>query len=123
MGSSHQLSGGIKMAGVLDPILLFSLALLGSARAACPNVPGWIPLQGSCYMTSPSPLTWFQSQEFCRTKGGYLAEIQSAEESDLVTTVLNQETCYWIGLNELANRGQWMWQHSVTPMKWSNWFP
>merc|ERR1711990_44919 len=66
--------------------------------------------------------TWFQSQQFCSTKGGYLAEIQSAEESDLVATVLNQETAFWIGLNDLANHGQWMWQHSVTPMKWSNWF-
>merc|ERR1711970_1180380 len=103
MGSSHQLSGGIKMAGVLDPILLFSLALLGSAGAACPNVPGWIPLQGSCYMTSPSPLTWFQAQEFCNTKGGYLAEITSAKESDLVSSVLSQDLEFWIGLNDLAN--------------------
>jgi len=106
---------------VLDPILLFSLALLGSAGAACPNVPGWIPLQGSCYMTSPSPLTWFQAQEFCNTKGGYLAEITSAKESDLVSSVLSQDLEFWIGLNDLANSGHYVWQHSFTQMSWSNW--
>jgi len=110
------------MAGVLAHILLFSLALFGTTSAACPNFPGWMPMQGSCYLISPTALTWFQSEHFCRTKGGYLAEITSAEESELVTSVLQQEGArYWIGLNDLAKRDHWMWQHSLTPMNWSNW--
>merc|ERR1712227_275795 len=110
-----------KMQGALNPTLLLSLALVGSAWAACPNVPGWIPLGPSCYLFSPYPMTWFQAEQFCHSKGGYLAEIQSAEETNLVGSVLNQESDYWMGLNDLASPGHWSWQHSFQPMTWSNW--
>merc|ERR1719495_317 len=102
-------------------VATFLFFLFGSALAACPNVPGWMQLNGTCYLTSPSPLTWFQAEEFCGVKGGYLAEIQSEQESRLVASILHQEKAYWIGLTDLANSGHYVWQHSFKPLTWSNW--
>ena len=50
--------------------------------------------------------------QFCGVKGGYLAEIQSEQESRLVASILHQDEAYWIGLTDLAHSGHYVWQHS-----------
>lgn len=62
--------------------------------------------------------------QFCEEKGegrGYLAEIQSAEEQKRVEVILSRTTFYWLGLTDQAREGSFMWQHTQTPLEWSNW--
>ena len=53
--------------------------------------------------------TYVHSQ-FCEDKGGWLAEIKSPDQQTKLNSVLTIEVSYWIGLNDLASKGQWDWQ-------------
>ena len=48
--------------------------------------------------------------QFCEDKGGWLAEIKSPDQQSKLNSVLTIEVSYWIGLNDLASKGQWDWQ-------------
>ena len=62
--------------------------------------------------------------QFCRDKGAWLAEILSPEENySLWQQFKKNDSCYWIGLTDLAMEGQFVWQHSFKPLVWSNWQP
>merc|ERR1712241_967335 len=88
----------------------------------CPPELGWIPLNQTCYFLSPTKMDWWQAQVFCEDKGGWLAEIKSPDQQSKLNSVLTIEVSYWIGLNDLASKGQWDWQHSnVTLGPWTNW--
>ena len=45
------------------------------------------------------------SQEYCWSTGGYLAEIMSRNEDDLLDTFLIEGTSYWLGLTDLSREG------------------
>jgi len=69
-------------------------------------------------------MTWSEARKFCERKGegrGYLAEIQSDEEQKRVSVILSRTTYYWIGLTDQVEEGHFVWQHSQTPLGWSNW--
>ena len=53
--------------------------------------------------------------------GGYLAEITSKEETDLLNMFILAEQYHWIGLNDLASPGNWRWQHSYVSANYTNW--
>merc|ERR1711879_1113517 len=82
--------------------LAFSLIICVQMISACQEGTGWIKAGNSCYLVSQDRMTWFSSQEFCWSQGGYLAEIQSKYEEDLVDQVLMHDLDYWIGLNDLS---------------------
>lgn len=70
-------------------------------------------------------MNWIDAQKFCDGKGGYLAEIQSSEEQTNVEHMLDPRNMYWIGLTrpDDSYRSVFEWQHSKTPLAWSNWLP
>merc|ERR1719495_482024 len=88
-------------------------------------VPDWTSQNGSCYLMSSSKMNWIDAQKFCDGKGGYLAEIQSSEEQTNVEHMLDPRNMYWIGLTrpDDSYRSVFEWQHSKTPLAWSNWLP
>merc|ERR1719334_2379709 len=96
-------------------LLLGATSLIEST--VCPPG-GWIPLNYHCYLLSPTKLNWFQAQQFCEDKGGYLAEILSQSEQTNLEALLNigKYNNYWIGLSDLAQEGKFQWQHSFTPL-------
>merc|ERR1711872_112849 len=85
--------------------------------------PGWITLYDSCYLVSPTKMFFYEAQQYCVGKGGYLAEIQSEDEQNRVQAVLNSLYTYWIGLSDAVSEGHFVWQHSMTPLEWSDWLP
>ena len=65
--------------------------------------------------------------QFCVEAGGFLAEIKSEKDQNEINATLssNDSTLsYWIGLSDLAVEGQWVWQHSYSPLgNYTNWGP
>jgi len=101
-------------------ILLSNLFTNVSSMITCPDDPGWMYIANSCYKVSYDPMNWFEAQEYCRLAGGYLAEIQSKYEEDLLDQVLMREGLYWLGLNDLVSEGKFEWATSHEPMIYEN---
>ena len=62
--------------------------------------------------------------QFCAEKEGYLAEIVTKVEQTNMNAILDTDSCYWMGLTDLAAEGKFVWQHSFSPLgEYTNWFP
>jgi len=69
-------------------------------------------------------MTWQTAQQFCVEKGGYLAEIKKEVWQNNINAILLSDNSYWIGLNDIANEGHYVWQTSQTPLGlYTNWYP
>merc|ERR1719347_713907 len=101
-------------------LLLSCLVLPLVVPAPCPG-DDWMVGGESCYLMSPTPLTWYQAQEYCGTNGGYLAEINTSAEQSLLSASLSSSGYYWLGLSDLAHHGTYTWQHSYTPPTVTYW--
>ena len=51
-------------------------------------------------------LKLFDFVQYCWEQGGYLAEITSKEEEDLIDTLLIDGIHYWIGLTDIFVEGK-----------------
>uniref|UniRef100_A0A8C4FEB8 C-type lectin domain-containing protein n=1 Tax=Dicentrarchus labrax TaxID=13489 RepID=A0A8C4FEB8_DICLA len=64
----------------------------------------------SCYYFSTNRLTWSESRDECRQKGGDLVQIDSREEQLKVREKINyDEDKFWIGLTDSEKEGTWLW--------------
>ena len=114
------------------------LMIKGTNAASCPDELGWIQAGNSCYLVSLEALDWYSAQEvqmllyfpwsyvffqFCWSKGSYLAEVQSREEENLLDEFLIQGTLYWLGLDDLAREGRYVWAESHQEATYFNWAP
>uniref|UniRef100_A0A3P9BQG7 C-type lectin domain-containing protein n=1 Tax=Maylandia zebra TaxID=106582 RepID=A0A3P9BQG7_9CICH len=74
---------------------------------------GWEKHGGKCYYFSISQLSWKQSRDECRAKGGDLVKIDSREEQVIFFIFLELmkegEDKFWIGLTDSAVEGRWLW--------------
>jgi hypothetical protein len=68
--------------------------------------------------------TWHEAKKRCSDAGGYLAVINSAEESKSIWALLGStwEHAVWIGLTDRTVEGSWQWI-SNEPVKYGNWKP
>merc|ERR1711936_121422 len=107
-------------------MLLYVIAYLravGGCQACPEDVPGWILGEGgSCYHESTVSMTWYQSQQYCRDMGGYLLEIDSAAEQQVIESLvpLHSGVAYWIGLGRTPGEG-WVWAESWSEAAYTNW--
>ena len=80
--------------------------ILRRVSSECPDEPGWIPVGDfGCFLVSPLSLNFFAAQDFCWSHGGYLADIVTPEEEDLLDQFLNHDVAHWIGLTDLIIEG------------------
>ena len=65
------------------------LVLVERGGSTCPDS-SWTagPEEDTCYLVSPSRLTFDGGLEWCGQRGGYLAEINSAAEQQFLETLL-----------------------------------
>merc|ERR1739842_274092 len=107
---------------MLLSVIAYLLAV-GGCQACPEGVPGWFLGEGgSCYHESIISMTWYQSQQYCRDMGGYLLEIDSAEEQQVIEGLIPMDSgvAYWIGL-ERQPGGGWGWAESRTVAAYTNW--
>ncbi|XP_045910186.1 CD209 antigen-like protein C isoform X2 [Micropterus dolomieu] len=93
------------------------LRSLSKQKKTCPT--GWRMFSCTCYLLSTKSETWEKGREDCKGRGADLVVIDSSEEQEFLTKVINQDT--WIGLNDIENEGTWKWTDG-TPLTLSYWF-
>ncbi|XP_028447517.1 galactose-specific lectin nattectin-like [Perca flavescens] len=99
-------------------LLCLSIGLLApscygqtSGSGHCP--PGWTPFGSRCFSFYFHAKRWIDAEHFCKSTGGNLASVYSAEEYDFLKTYINQVTGEnrrtWIGGFDSVKEGLWMW--------------
>ncbi|XP_052694824.1 C-type mannose receptor 2-like [Crassostrea angulata] len=99
--------------------------------------PNWVEFKGHCYFYGKlKKVSWFEAKAECQNRFSHLVEIEDKAESDwLASTFLNPDGNYsncpsntsngcsaWTGLNDLNIEGQYVWDHSNTPMAFYTWY-
>ena len=64
-------------------------------------------------------LTWQAAEDNCLSLGGHLASAHSVEEQESLLA-LGGTSRYWIGGNDIATEGSWMWSDG-TPWDYTAW--
>jgi hypothetical protein len=84
---------------------------------------GWQhnPATGHDYLYVADPLMpWAEAEENAVSLGGHLVTINDAAEGEWLVATFGTE--YWIGLNDIAVEGEWVWV-SGEPATFTNWQP
>ena len=91
------------------------------ATFTCPTAATFIGGKKTCWVDKPA--NFGDAKKGCAKLGGTLAMLKAAEESDQLTKAMGQRfpvTELWVGLNELAAEGTWLWTTGA-PIAFSNW--
>ncbi|XP_034080888.1 galactose-specific lectin nattectin-like [Gymnodraco acuticeps] len=82
----------------------------------CPS--GWTPFEDHCYMYKHAAKTWADAEVDCIALGGNLASIPNKVYTfirKIINTATNANEQTWIGGNDLAKEGVWMWMWMMVP--------
>lgn len=66
------------------------------------------PVNGIRYALTP-PMSWQQAEALAVQEGGHLATIRNAQESAWAIQTFGGSTSFWIGLNDIATEGLYVW--------------
>ena len=88
--------------------------------AACDD--GWKSFLGHCYFFSSEAMTWDKAMEFCQNKNSSLLEIDSNEEVQFILASAGANNFLWVGANDRAEEGQFIWQSSKRPVQQHLWY-
>merc|ERR1712013_921014 len=99
-------------------------------EGVCPD--GWFNAHHlGCYYFDyvDEEVSWVEAVDVCDRMGGYLAEIQTQEQAELIASIAMVEESltgvgsWWIGLTDMSHEGRWMWGHSSTDSAYTDWLP
>ena len=76
---------------------------------------------GHQYFRTNGAVTYGQARQLAQSVGGYIASITSADENRFLTQVFWENQDLWIGCNDEANEGTFVWE-SGEPFTWTNWY-
>ena len=79
----------------------------------------WIKYEGHCYLRVTSGWKWTFAMTNCMNHGGYLLEIETAEENTFIRSAFPSGD-YWIGGSDLAQEGTFIW-YSGNPLTFTAW--
>ncbi|XP_068745158.1 perlucin-like protein isoform X2 [Montipora capricornis] len=119
---------------LLLPVVTSRIAALDDAKlvemfkqtfgAQCPS--GWERFGRYCYLVSGSILSRDQARSYCKTRGGDLVKINSAEENEFVLNLIQQRQpslrLVWIDLKWDSSIKQFLWNDHSVPV-YKNWAP
>ncbi|XP_067307387.1 type-2 ice-structuring protein-like [Pseudorasbora parva] len=89
-------------------LLLFVIFSMGNTGKACPR--GWAKFGLRCYKFFPQRVNWFTAQRKCQNVGANLASVHSRAENNFLLGLLpSLSTNTWIGGNDVAKEGCWLW--------------
>lgn len=88
-----------------------------------PVTPTWFqnPANGHVYRLSSS-LPWTDAEAEAQQWHGHLATLDDGAEEAWVRTTFGIDEHYWIGFNDIAQEGTWVWAGG-DPVSYTNWAP
>ncbi len=95
----------------------------GSSCAGGSYIPNFVYMgqyNNHHYYCSTYPANWADAQAASLSNGGYLAVLNSVNESNLLAPMLGSSA--WIGLTDEASEGTWNWVNG-DPVTYTNWYP
>ena len=100
-----------------------ALSVAGTASADVLSGPIVNPTNGHSYYLLEQD-TWTNSEAFAQSLGGHLVTINDAEENqwvyDTFASFGNVDRNLWIGFNDVADEGTFVWSSGETP-GYTNW--
>jgi len=109
-------------------ILFVSFALFGVSTAdectntsLCPD--GWTQVDGSCFQFNGAAEDYETATQRCKAEGAKLFEPQSNAEGLAVRQMAEAAGLgdFWIGVNDIADEGNWVYATSGSAVKVTNW--
>jgi len=102
-------------------IAIVCVCVLGATGAAM-GAPTFNPATGHWYdiVSSGSNGAWANAEANAQTLGGHLVTINDAAEELWLRSTFSRTTYYWIGFNDAALEGAWVWV-SGEPATYVNW--
>lgn len=96
----------------------FLLGMLNIAQGA----PIYNPGTGHWYdiVSSGANGAWINAELNAQAMGGHLVTINDAAEEAWLRAIFGEQTRYWIGFNDAAVEGTWVWS-SGEPVTYTNW--
>ncbi|KAL3841959.1 hypothetical protein ACJMK2_020035 [Sinanodonta woodiana] len=91
---------------------------------------GWLNRGNSCYHISHEKRNWVDASEMCKFDGGYLLEVNNADEGHFLEHQVKlfnfPEDGAWLGATDNMLKGDWVWAHSNTLLSsrpYTHWAP
>ncbi|KAH8353486.1 hypothetical protein KR084_011290 [Drosophila pseudotakahashii] len=66
---------------------------------------------------------WTDAESFCAERGGHLATFQDEKELIAVTAKLDPDARYWLGVNDIAKKGEFNYLNTGLPVSYLKWSP
>ncbi|XP_013402508.1 perlucin-like [Lingula anatina] len=110
-------------------ILVFFVLQRGVfGHVICPGcLAPFVQLGGRCYFFSYMQKSWSHAQAYCRSKSSHLARITSQHENNMIVsyvrTYFPADFNWWLGGNDMAQEGRWVWVDTNKVMTYTNWNP
>ena len=84
-------------------------------------VEGWIknPENGHYYKLT-APMNWLDAKAQAIEWDGHLVTLNNWEEESWIKTVFGETEYFWIGFNDIAEEGNWVWSSGET-VTYTNW--
>ncbi|XP_002090697.2 C-type lectin 37Db [Drosophila yakuba] len=73
------------------------------------------------YYISLAKTNWFEATNHCRQKGGFLVNLESREELELLSPHLHPAYSYWLSINDLGVRGVYTSEATGLEAPFLNW--
>lgn len=89
----------------------------------CPE--GFKEFQGSCFKLYQNYLNWSDASDFCKTKGGFLAEPRTMAENNFLRDMNSAGYEIWMGGSDRKTEGEWIWETDADTVSsgFTNWYP
>ena len=72
-------------------------------------------------LISTIKLNWYEARSKCIEFGAKLAEIDSAAKQTAIDASVSSTDRLWIGLNDIAQEGRFVWDSTGQPAVYTNW--
>ncbi|KAH8334115.1 hypothetical protein KR059_006797 [Drosophila kikkawai] len=97
-------------------------AKLGVSASSTNTIPSGFELIGSRYFRIVEDKeNWETAERRCREMGGYLASFRNEEEINAITSKLEDEWNYWLGINDQDEEGHYVSVASQKPATFLKW--
>ncbi|XP_017069721.2 C-type lectin 37Db [Drosophila eugracilis] len=80
-----------------------------------------LEIDGKYYYISLEKSNWFEASNLCRQKGGFLLNLESMQELELLSPHLHPAYSYWLSINDLGVRGVYVSEATGREAPFINW--